>query len=193
MIRTIALIACLAAAVATTGCSKKKQTEASSSDSAVTLPEVAANKDSTDIFDEFYNDNKAEAATGTSASSPAKNAPKPAAARSAAPISTPVASAENLDPNGRYVVQVASVMSEQLANSIVQKLKAKGLPAYISTIENPTPELIGTYFRVRVGGFAGITAAKAFGQKYLAGDGYEYWVASRGDEGTGGIGLGGSQ
>lgn len=193
MIRHISILLLLAAALLSTGCTKKKSAESAAPETSA-MPQVSAQKDSADIFDEFYNDNTAgaKAPAAKTATAPAETSAKPAPAAKMPRPAAPVGSPSDLDPNGRYVVQVSCVLSQSLAQSIVAKLKAKGLPAYISVVENPTPELIGTYYRVRVGGFAGISAAKEFGQKYLAGDGYEYWVATKDDGGTGGMGLGGT-
>ena len=188
MIRHTSILMLIAAALFFAGCSKKKSDAVAETPAA--MPQVSSQKDSADIFDEFYNDNTAPGASKATPAAPESARPAPATRVQSAPAI--VGSPSDLDPNGRYVVQVSCVLSQTLAQSIVEKLKAKGLPAYISVVENPTPELIGTYYRVRVGGFAGISAAKAFGQKYLAGDGYEYWVATKDDGGTGGIGLGGT-
>lgn len=86
---------------------------------------------------------------------------------------------------GRYVVQVRSYPSEASAKKFMQKLLDKGYPAYMAEVNNPTPDLSGTYYRVRVGGFSGISDAKEFGDKVLADMGYEFWVDNKSNDNSG--------
>jgi hypothetical protein len=67
-------------------------------------------------------------------------------------------------------------------------------PAYTAAVQNPTPSLSGTYYRVRIGGFAGFAAAKAFAEKSLVTNGYQYWVDRKSNDNVGmeGNGLGSS-
>ncbi|MCL2844230.1 MAG: SPOR domain-containing protein [Chitinivibrionia bacterium] len=95
-------------------------------------------------------------------------------------------------PTGRYVVQVSTVANPDLANSIAQRFERMGYPAYVARVENPTTSLIGTFFRVRIGGFARVSEANNFGETVLRPLGYDFWVDNRSNDhvGMGGSGLG---
>lgn len=131
-------------------------------------------EESEDVFEEFYD----EASEETSKSS-------------SEDLSTP-SSPTQFNPDGRFVVQVSCVLSRRFAESVVAKLESKGYPAYVAEVENPTPELMGTYHRIRIGGFNRISNAKEFGENYIVNDGYEYWVDNRSNDNIGfsGSGLG---
>lgn len=77
---------------------------------------------------------------------------------------------------GKYVLQVAVFETLSHAESLVAKLKASGLPAYHSDVENPSSDLSETWYRVRIGGFASREEAKAFGEKNLTPQGINFWV-----------------
>lgn len=155
------------------GCGKKKKEEAP--DSSLQTTPTLSEKDSSDeeMFNEFYEDS-------------AKESSEPMDDFSG-PSSTP-----QFDPDGRYVVQVSCVLSQGFAESVASKLESKGYPSYVAEVINPTPDLQGTYYRIRVGGFNGVSIAKAFAEDYLVNDGYEYWVDNRSNDniGMGGSGLG---
>lgn len=91
---------------------------------------------------------------------------------------------------GRFVVQVAIFKSKRQAASLVEKLSGQGYPAYVAEVENPVPELAGTYHRVRIGKFARIADAKAFGENTLKPLGYDFWVDNKKNDGVGGTGEG---
>ncbi len=148
------------------GCSKKKQAEEIDN---TEIENVASEEKSDDIFDEFYEDEGEK-----------KPEPEPEEFRSS---STP-----DFNPDGRYVVQVSCVLSKRLAEDVVAKLENKGYPTYIAEVDNPTADLIGTYQRIRIGGFNGVSQAKDFAENYLAQDGYEYWVDNRSNDN---VGMGG--
>ncbi len=190
----------LALLVLVAGCGKKK--DAYNSNSSVQVAGTASternaqpqHKDSADIFDEFYNDNKSK---NQGATTPLQSS-VPAPAKNVISSGTSVAvsgnaSVNDIDPNGRYVVQVACEKTKDLADVIVMKLKAKGIPAFVSEVVNPTSQLIGTYYRVRVGGFSGISVANAFRHKFLDPEGYPSWVGTKDDAGNGGIGIVGTK
>lgn len=166
------------------GCTKKKpggRELASSGQTAATSTPAA----SQDIFDEFY---KADSSVATKSESNAtKKEPVVRAASGGAP--------EFVD-GGRYVVQVATHPSQRLADRTSAKLSAKGYPAYVAEVQNPTPALTGTFYRVRIGGFTGIASARSFGEQYLVPEGYEYWVDNRSNDNVGvsssGLGSGSS-
>jgi len=146
------------------GCGKKKK-----ADEAIDQEiESVTTEESDDIFDEFYDEEGEK-----------KEEPD----NFTTPSSTP-----QFDPNGRYVVQVSCVLSKALAQDVVAKLENKGYPAYIAEVDNPTPDLIGTYQRIRIGGFNGISTAKDFAVDYLTPEGYDYWVDNRSNDN---VGMGG--
>ena len=177
--RSLSIVVCvLSVALLAGGCGKKKKSQTSDSEFS-SIPSLGADsmakKDSGDIFDEFYEEDKAKA-----------KAVKPSAA------SRKPAFGGSFSENGRYVVQVSCVASERLAGSVVSKLQGEGYPAYLAQVENPTPSLMGTFYRVRVGGFAAISDAKSFAENSLTPAGYEYWVDNKSNDNVGmeGYGLG---
>ncbi len=164
------------------GCTKKKtdkDKEFASSTNTATATTPAASQD---IFDEFY---KEDTSAAQKSGRKAKTEP---VVRSG---STP-----SFSENGRYVVQVATHPSRPLAERLSSKLSAKGYPSYVAEVQNPTPALSGTFYRVRIGGFDGISAARNFGENTLVAEGYEYWVDKRSNDNVGlegyGMGSGGS-
>ena len=88
--------------------------------------------------------------------------------------------------NGRYVVQVAVSRSEHFANKIAQKLKDEGYPSYTVSVDDPTPDLAGTYQRVRIGNFKGKSVAENFARTVLEPMGYEWWVDNKSNDNSGG-------
>jgi hypothetical protein len=181
--RTIVCLMCIAA-LAMMGCGKKEKNKTTSL--LTQMPKAAetstAPKDSADIFNEFYDGNGAKT----------KSAP---ATKNDATFSTASsATSTQFVPDGRYVVQVSCVLSRSLADKNVKKLEEKGYPAYVAEVSNPTASLTGTYYRVRIGGFKGISQAKEFGESSLVPGGYEYWVDNRSNDNVGlsGAGLGSS-
>lgn len=159
-----------------TGCAKKN-TDQNKEFSSTPATTPAASQD---IFDEFY---KEDTAAGSKI--------QETAAKSE-PVRQTSASAVSFSENGRYAVQVSTVASRSLAESIVAKLDAKGYPSYVAEVQNPTPDLPGTYYRVRIGGFTMLSAAKSFGENSLVPDGYDFWVDYRSNDNVGidGRGMG---
>lgn len=162
-------IAGLIIVTAMTGCTKKQAAEDKdfASTPATTTPAA-----SQDIFDEFY---KEDTTTRQDASiEPIKEEPV-------------VRAAETVEfvENGRYVVQVSTVGSRALADEVAAKFSAKGYPSYVAEVQNPTPSLPGTYYRIRIGGFTGISTARSFGENSLVLDGYDYWVDNRSNDNVG--------
>jgi len=78
--------------------------------------------------------------------------------------------------DGKYVVQVSIYKLASAADKVKNRLIAKGFPAYVAEIDDPTPELLGTYYRVRIGYFNGLSKARAFGENSLEPLGYSYWA-----------------
>ena len=142
----------------------------------------SAKSDSNDIFNEFYSDS-AEASdkeknTGTFSPNQAKKQATAATAKADANDSyTPVFS-----DNGRYVVQIATMASRWLADELAAEMKEKGYPSYVIEVQDPAPNLTGTYYRVRIGGFNTSVEAKAFGENVLRPANFDYWVDRKANE-----------
>ncbi|MBW8887284.1 MAG: SPOR domain-containing protein [Fibrobacteres bacterium] len=89
---------------------------------------------------------------------------------------------------GHFVVQVAIFKSKKQAGALVEKLSGQGYPAYVAEVNDPVPQLSGTYQRVRIGKFLKIGDAKAFGDNTLKPLGYDYWVDNKKNDAVGGAG-----
>jgi len=98
---------------------------------------------------------------------------------------SPAAEAAGFSERGSIVVQVSVFKSSRQAANLVEKLAAQGYPAYVAEVENPTPEMSGTYHRVRIGRFQRIADAKAFGENTLRPAGYDYWVDNKKNDAVG--------
>lgn len=94
--------------------------------------------------------------------------------------------------DGRYVIQISCVASKELAEDVARKFEEKGYPTYLAEVKNPTPYLLGLYYRIRIGAFASSGDATYFGENCLLPDGYDYWVDNRSNDhvGIGDYGLG---
>jgi len=132
------------------------------------------------LYDEFF-ENSSDSSSAQSSSSSGKSS-----------SSYSDVSDVRFSPNGRYVVQISTVATPELANVIVKKLEKSGYPAYVASVENPTTALLGTYYRVRIGGFDNLSDAKYFGENVLKPLGYDYWVDNKSNDNLGisGSGLG---
>ena len=173
-----------AAFLAIVGCFKKEKVP---DDRIVTpRPLVEQDKAADALFEEFFDN------SSSSVGEPAAQSQKRTTSLA---VSTPSSASFTFSPNGRYVAQVSTVVSVDLANSIARKFEKMGYPAYVAQVENPTTSLIGTYYRVRIGGFSTIGDAKNFGEEALRPLGYDYWVDNRSNDniGIGGMGLGSYQ
>ncbi|MDB5105023.1 MAG: Sporulation domain protein [Fibrobacteres bacterium] len=104
------------------------------------------------------------------------------------PNASPAATQAGFSDAGHYVVQVAVFKSKRQAANLVEKLANSGYPAYVAEVENPVPELAGTYHRVRIGKFLHIPDAKAFGENTLKPMGYDFWIDNKKNDGVGGDG-----
>lgn len=96
------------------------------------------------------------------------------------------AEAAGFSERGSFVVQVSVFKSSRQAAGLVEKLAAQGYPAYVAEVESPTPELSGTYHRVRIGRFQRISDARAFGESTLRPAGYDFWVDNKKNDAIGG-------
>jgi cell division septation protein DedD len=74
--------------------------------------------------------------------------------------------------SGEWIIQVAVVLQESRAESMVNSLKQKGFDAYYKKVSNPG-KLTGTYYRVRVGYFGKMREAEDFAKTKL--QSYNNW------------------
>ncbi len=171
------LLAGILLVVVIMGCAKKK--EQSDTEFSLSSKNTHQSQSSTaDIFEEFYKEDTGspESSTSTSSSKQESSIYDKTASSTEQP---------QFSSNGRYVVQISTVASRTIAEQLVEKLKAKGYPAYVAEVQNPTPELFGTYYRVRIGRFAQVSAARDFGNGTLKSLGYEFWVDNKSNDNIG--------
>jgi hypothetical protein len=171
------------------GCSKHDKQNAMKKGAELPAMGKKSALDTSDIFKEFYSDDTA--GQGETKKSSGKASLK---GKTFSPASSAASASGEFSQNGRYVVQVSCVLSKSFAEKIASSLQEKNFPAYTAAVQNPTPQLSGTYYRVRIGGFTGISAAKSFGENSLVAAGYDYWVDKKSNDNVGmeGYGLGGS-
>jgi hypothetical protein len=164
--RTI-LIALAVSGLVFAGCGKKpKQAQVQTpAPVAVTAPA----KDTGDVFNEYYKDGRGKDKKISKTFS----------------MHAPESYSPQFSDNGTYVVQIAAASSRMNADELAVALKAKGYPAYVTEVQNPTPTLQGTYYRVRIGGFLAMSDARAFGENILRQANYDYWVDSKSNESIG--------
>ena len=98
------------------------------------------------------------------------------------------ATGAGLSESGRFVVQVSIFKSKRQAAGLVEKLAGQGYPAYVAEVQDPVPELSGTYHRVRIGKFQTLADARSFGENTLKPLGYDFWVDNKKNDGMGGSG-----
>jgi hypothetical protein len=140
------------------GCGKKRQEPVVET----AIPAFTEQKETTDVFNEFYSDSK----------EPEKKvSPTFSMNEPSSPSYSPA-----YKKGGAYVVQVATMVSRSLAEELATELKEKRYPAYVSEVQNPRKDLQGTYYRVRIGSFATIPEAKAFGENVLKPANFSFWV-----------------
>ncbi len=104
-------------------------------------------------------------------------APEPVAEK---PAPKKIDPSSGLVPGGAYTLQVGIFNSERQASRLAEKLKTQGFPAYVTRVQDPTPELQGTYYRVRVGAFKSSSGARAYGKANLAPQGIAFWADLKG-------------
>jgi hypothetical protein len=157
------------------GCAKKPKQVQQVNAGAPTIPEPAAapatpKTDTGEVFNQYYKDSKGKKVDKTFSMNAEGNAES----------YTP-----SFSENGRYVVQIAAGPSSSGAEELANAFRGKGYPAYVAEVQNPTPELSGTYYRVRIGGFNILADAKAFGENILKQANYDYWVDLKSNDGVG--------
>lgn len=133
-------LAALLAGLAAVGCSKKDEGKAGNGVDTLALPEQPALPP---VEDEFQEPDST-----------------PAAGRPQDPAYGQVA-------QGAYVLQVRLFSKKGAAVHYAENLKKAGIPAYVSAIVDPKPELSGTYYRVRAGSFATTAAAREYARLNL--------------------------
>jgi hypothetical protein len=163
------------------GCQKKQPKTTAQPVTTPAAQQAPAQSESDDIFNEFYQDGNNSGGTVSS-----KNTFKPAGSFQSGSFSP------SFSDNGRYVVQITTVRSSSLAENLKEKMLGLGYPAYVAEVQNPTPALSGTYYRVRIGPFSRILHAKEFGENILRQNSYDYWVDNKANDmvGIDGYGLG---
>jgi cell division septation protein DedD len=77
--------------------------------------------------------------------------------------------------SGDYVLQAGVSDSKVLADILVNKIKRLGYEAYIVQVNDPA-QLVGTYYRVRVGFFHTVTDARLFGHNVLKPESIGFWI-----------------
>ncbi|MBD3317486.1 MAG: hypothetical protein GF344_16980 [Chitinivibrionales bacterium] len=191
------LVAVIVLTAILAGCGKKeKKAEENSPFPEQTETAEVASADTGDIFDEFYEDVETE--TDTQSESWEEPAPRETFSTEESYSEDSYSTTDDFEytpqfvTDGRYVVQVSCVGPRPIAEAQVRKLENMGYPAYIAEVESPTPELLGTYYRIRIGGFSAVSDAKEFGEQAMIPAGYNYWVDNRSNDniGMGGYGLG---
>jgi SPOR domain len=173
----VASIACFTMS----GCGKQQKVAPAKMPQVSKEPSAGA-ADTADIFKEFYSEDSTKKKAGAKSKKAARQ-------ETFSPSSS---SQPAFSPKGRYTVQITCVRSKSFADNMTSKMKDKGYPAYVAEVQNPTPNLSGTFYRVRIGGFDGLSAAKSFGENTLVSSGYQYWVDKKANDNVGmeGYGLG---
>lgn len=175
----IFLIAAIGVSSIVSGCAKKpKQPLSDAASSTASAP--AVKKDSTDIFNEFYTDS-AVALDKVKNIKTFTMKPSKAASKGAVP-ETPGSYTPSFSDNGRFIVQVASMASRWLADELATQFKEKGYPSYVLEVQNPTANLTGTFYRVRIGSFATSVEAKAFAENILVPAHFDFWIDRKSNE-----------
>ena len=176
------VIGVTASALMIVGCAKKENSSVSnlsktSGNEATSQANSSKSAQSDDIFNEFYKDEN----TGSQKEKlNAKETFTPSGASSSSSSSESYSA--GFSATGRYVLQISTVLSESFANKLKNKLENAGYPAYVAEVQNPTPSLSGTYYRVRIGAFSSISAAKEFGENVLKSLGYDYWIDNKAND-----------
>jgi hypothetical protein len=105
-------------------------------------------------------------------------APAPVAEMAQPSPKKPEASAA-FDRDGRYTIQISVFASQKAAERLSKKLQDNGWQAYVADVQDPKPDLSGTYYRVRIGYFSGLSGAREFCDQNLATEGYTFWIDNK--------------
>ena len=92
----------------------------------------------------------------------------------AEPKTEPKTEPDTTHISGEWVIQVAVVLQESRAESMLNSLKQKGFNAYYKKVVNPG-KLTGTYYRVRIGYFNRMRDAEDFAKTKLQSYG-SWWL-----------------
>lgn len=168
---TLSLTACLVLAMST-GCSKKKSEEEISADEIMKGMEPAKSAANAQPGKEKFSEPE-ELAAQKKNRLEVKAVDKTGGLKSA---STPAGNLAGLSEDGAYVVQVCVFVSPAAAKRLAAKLSADGYPAYVAEVQNPKPELPGVCYRVRVGNFRSLRAARDAGEKIASDYDLAYWA-----------------
>ncbi len=84
--------------------------------------------------------------------------------------------------SGNYVIQVSVFKSKSQAEHFASGMQSSDHTVYVAEVENPTPDLSGTYYRVRIGDFGSREEADAYGKS----KGFDYWVDAKANDNMGG-------
>ncbi len=106
-----------------------------------------------------------------------KSAPTPAAAAATPAASTASSSspaASQATPTGRWVVQLVALRDRGAATSIVQRLSAKGYPAFVV---NPTASTPNQVFKVQVGRYGDRAEAEKIASRLQKEEKFKPWIS----------------
>jgi cell division septation protein DedD len=79
---------------------------------------------------------------------------------------------------GAYVLQVMSSTNQAEIKKQLARLKSKGLPAYMTTLDNGSEPI----YRIRIGAFPSPAEARQYGHAKLIPDGFDFWVDRKNNE-----------
>jgi len=148
------------------------------------LPTAQAEGDSTLLNEAGKKTNAKKETAKKETKSASKQVAKPAPIPCTVPCDT---DSEQLS-SGRYTIQIAIYPNESSAKSLVKKMSGNGIKAYYAQVDNPA-QLLGLYYRVRVGYFNGRAEAENFAKARLEPLGYAWWVDKRKNDNSGGTNV----
>jgi len=159
------------------------------------LPLGGQTEDDSTLFKQNEAADKATASKKTDAKSKEKSAPaakketaKKETKSAPIPCTVPCDTDSEQLSSGRYTIQIAVFPSESSAKSLVKRMAGNGIKAYYAQVDNPA-QLLGLYYRVRVGFFNGRVEAESFAKTRLEPLGYAWWVDKRKNDNFGGAGA----
>jgi DedD protein len=118
---------------------------------------------------------ESEPVTAAPAASKSVATPAAAAAPTTAAATDPVpSSASQATPSGRWVVQLVALRDRKAATSIVQRLSAKGYPAFVV---NPTASTPNHVFKVQVGRYGDRAEAEKVASRLQKEEKFKPWIS----------------